>query len=80
MDRELVSEQPHELRYLAETHGTSVQEIEKVIKEVGSRSRRLVEEELDRRFKHRSRGASPDAGRAAGSQGQPRSSRPDQPD
>lgn len=57
MDRELVSGQPHELKYLAETHGASVEEVEAVIREVGSRSRRRIEEALDQRFQHRSRSA-----------------------
>lgn len=56
MDRALVSSQPHELKYLAETHGASVDEIEQVIREVGSRSRRLIEQELDKRYSHRPRG------------------------
>lgn len=30
MDRDLVSSQPHELKYLAETHGASVEEVERV--------------------------------------------------
>lgn len=55
MDRELVSSQPHELKYLAETHGASVEEVEEVIRQVGSRSRKRIEEELDKRFQHRSR-------------------------
>lgn len=31
MDRDLVSSQPHELKYLAETHGASIDEVEQVI-------------------------------------------------
>jgi hypothetical protein len=58
MDRELVSEQPHELEYLARTHGASVSEVQAVIKEVGSRSRRLIEQELDKRYQHRPRSSS----------------------
>lgn len=46
--RELVSGQPHELKYLAKTHGASVEEVQEVIREVGSRSRRLIEQELDK--------------------------------
>jgi hypothetical protein len=58
MDRALVSSQPHELKYLAETHGASIDEVEQVIREVGSRSRRLIEQELDKRYSHRPRGGS----------------------
>lgn len=55
MDRDLVSSQPHELKYLAETHGASIDEVEQVIREVGSRSRRLIEQELGKRYPHRPR-------------------------
>lgn len=40
MDRELVSAEPHELEYLARTHGASVAEVQEVIREVGSQSER----------------------------------------
>ena len=36
-------------------HGASVEEVQEVIRQVGSRSRRLIEQELDKRFQHRSR-------------------------
>ena len=55
MDRDLVSAQPHELEYLARTHGTTVEEVKRVIEETGSRSRRVIEEALDKKFEHRSR-------------------------
>lgn len=44
VDRELVSQEPHELEYLAHTHGASVGEVKAVVSEVGSRSRKRVEE------------------------------------
>lgn len=56
-DRDVVSSQPHELKYLAETHGASVEESSRFIREVGSRSRRLIEQELDKRYSRRPRGA-----------------------
>lgn len=55
MDRDLGSSQPHELKYLAETHGASIDEVDQVIREVGSRSRRLIEQELGKRYPHRPR-------------------------
>jgi hypothetical protein len=54
MDSELVSGQPHELEYLARTHGTSVEQVKAVIDELGTRSRARIEEALDKRFQHRS--------------------------
>jgi hypothetical protein len=72
MDSELVSGQPHELEYLARTHGTSVENVKAVIDELGTRSRARIEEALDKRFQHRSlaKGASSDEGkpRAASSE------------
>jgi hypothetical protein len=55
MDRDLVSSQPHELEYLARTHGTTVENVKRVIEQAGSRSRRVIEEALDKEFTHRSR-------------------------
>lgn len=54
MDPELVSGQPHELEYLARTHGTSVENVKAVIDELGTRSRARIEEALDSKFRHRS--------------------------
>jgi hypothetical protein len=52
MDRDLVSGEPHELEYLARKHGTTVENVKRVIAETGSRSRRQVEEALDKQFSH----------------------------
>jgi len=58
MDRKLVSEEPYELEYLARTHRTSVEEVKKVIAELGTRSRKRIEEALDRKFQHSPRSVS----------------------
>ncbi len=69
MDRELVSGERHELEYLARTHGTSTENVEKLIKELGTRSRRRIEEELDKRYVHQSRSGNAHASEAAGREG-----------
>jgi len=50
MDRNLVSEQEHEIEYLARKYGTSVDKVKEIIKQTGSRSRKLIEEALEQRF------------------------------
>jgi hypothetical protein len=52
MDRDLVSAQPHELEYLARKHGTTVERVKEIIRQTGSRSRREIEEALDKQFQH----------------------------
>lgn len=53
MDRKLVSAQDHEIEYLARKHGTTVERVKEIIKRTGSRSRREIEEALDKHFEHR---------------------------
>jgi len=52
MDRNLVSQQEHEIEYLARKHGTTVEKVKEIIKQTGSRSRKQIEEALDQRFQH----------------------------
>jgi hypothetical protein len=78
MDPELVSSQPHELEYLARTHGTSVENVKAVIDELGTRSRARIEEALDKRFQHRSlaKGSSAGGERGGEAGGSERDSKP----
>lgn len=50
MDRNLVSQQEHEIRYLAQKHGISVEKVREIIRQTGSRSRKQIEEALDAQF------------------------------
>ena len=52
MDRKLVSAQDHEIEYLARKHGTTVDKVKEIIRQTGSRSRKEIEEALDRQFEH----------------------------
>ncbi|MGB2819094.1 MAG: hypothetical protein WBA53_10750 [Burkholderiaceae bacterium] len=52
MDRNLVSQQEHEIEYLARKHGTTVEKVKEIIQQTGSRSREEVEEALDKQFQH----------------------------
>jgi methylphosphotriester-DNA--protein-cysteine methyltransferase len=52
MDRNLVSQQEHEIEYLARKHGTTVEKVKEIIKQTGSRSRKQIEEALDQHFQH----------------------------
>jgi hypothetical protein len=52
MDRKLVSAQDHEIEYLARKHGTTVEKVKQVIKQTGSRSRKEIDEALDKQFQH----------------------------
>ena len=48
MDRKLVSRQQHELQHLAQKTSVSVERVEEVMKQTGSRSRQNIEAELNR--------------------------------
>jgi hypothetical protein len=52
MDRKLVSIEDHEIDYLARKHGTTAAKVKEIIRQTGSRSRRQVEEALDKHFRH----------------------------
>lgn len=52
MDRKLVSAQDHEIEYLARKHGTTVERVKEIIEPTGSRSRKQIEEALDKHFEH----------------------------
>ena len=52
MDPTLVSAQEHEIEYLARKHGTTVAKVKEVIQQTGSRSRKQIEEGLDKQFEH----------------------------
>lgn len=52
MDRKLVSAQDHEIEYLARKHGTTVQKVKDIIQQTGSRSRKEIEEALDKHYQH----------------------------
>ncbi|MGB2818896.1 MAG: hypothetical protein WBC37_16920 [Burkholderiaceae bacterium] len=52
MDRKRVSAQHHEIEYPARKHGTTVERVKEIIRQTGSRSRRQIEEALDRHFEH----------------------------
>jgi hypothetical protein len=52
MDRKLVSAQDHEIEYLARKHGTTVEKVKQIIQKTGSRSRKQIEEALDKEFEH----------------------------
>jgi hypothetical protein len=52
MDRKLVSVEDHEIEYLARKHGTTVANVKQIIEKTGSRSRKDVEEALDREYQH----------------------------
>ena len=57
MDRKLVSAQDHEIEYLARKHGTTVERVKEIMRQTGSRSRRQIEEVLDKAFqRHPTRG------------------------
>ena len=57
MDRKLVSAQDHEIEYLARKHGTTVEKVKEIIRQTGSRSRKEIEEALDRQFEHHAMGS-----------------------
>ena len=46
MDRKLVSQQQHELEYIAKKHGVTVERVKEIKKQLGTRSRKKIEEEL----------------------------------
>jgi Protein of unknown function (DUF3606) len=48
MDRKLVSRQQHELQHLARKYGVTVERLEEIIKQTGSRSRKKIEAELSK--------------------------------
>ena len=52
MDRNLVSQQEHEIEYLARKHGTTLERVKEIIKQIGSRSRKQIEEALNQHFQH----------------------------
>lgn len=57
MDRKLVSGQDHEIEYLARKHGTTVERVKEIMRKTGSRSRREIEEALEKAFqRHPARG------------------------
>jgi hypothetical protein len=60
MDRNLVSSQGHEIEYLARKHGTTVEKVKEIIARTNSRSRREIEETLDRHFQHHPMGEKPE--------------------
>jgi hypothetical protein len=57
MDRKLVSAQDHEIEYLARKHGTTVEKVKEVIKQTGSRSRRVIEDALEQQLQHHPTGS-----------------------
>ena len=46
MDRNLVSKQQHELQYLAQKYGVSVERVKEIKNQLGTRSRKKIEAEL----------------------------------
>jgi len=48
MDRKLVSRQQHELRHLAEKYGVTMERVEEIMRQTGSRSRKKIEAELSK--------------------------------
>jgi len=48
MDRKLVSRQQHELQHLARKYGVTVERVEGIMKQTGSRSRNKIEAELSK--------------------------------
>jgi hypothetical protein len=60
MEHKLVPAQDHEIECLARKHGTTVEKVKEIIKQTGSRSRKQLEEALDKpvpaRSEERARG------------------------
>ena len=53
MERKMVSTRQHEIADLARKHGASIEEVERIIRETGSRSREQIQAALDKHLRQR---------------------------